>query len=29
MTDRSHDLGGAERVQRLMFVMEKYVAFIP
>jgi len=29
MTDRSRDLGGTERVQRLMFVMEKYVAFVP
>ena len=29
MSDGPHDLGGAERVQRLMFVMEKYVGFVP
>jgi len=29
MTDSPRDLGGAERVQRLMFVMEKYVAYVP
>lgn len=29
MTDRPQDLGGPERVQRLMYVMEKYVAYLP
>jgi len=29
MTDSPRELGGAERVQRLMFVMEKYLAYVP